>query len=136
VKWCVSQVKGIRRLQESKQIRWLEFFKSFSNKEKAGDLKALHKRHGDCRNRTSDLVHAKHTRYQLRQTPRSTRCALLQLIILVLFSMASMSPTMALNHKRWPTEDSAARNRCKLLSQTMPERQIMAGDEVFAKIFG
>ena len=29
-------------------------------------------KNGDCRNRTGDLVHAKHTRYQLRQIPENS----------------------------------------------------------------
>eukprot|EP00536_Pseudo-nitzschia_multiseries_P000178 jgi/Psemu1/299889/fgenesh1_kg.3_\ len=42
---------------------------SESGREEKDNFKS---KRGDCRNRTGDLVHAKHTRYQLRQTPLDT----------------------------------------------------------------
>ena len=44
--------------------------------------KTLRYKNGDYRNRTGDLVHAKHTRYQLRQIPMSSTARTINIIII------------------------------------------------------
>ena len=72
------------------------------------------KRVGHCRNRTSDLVHAKHTRYQLRQAPGLSQMHRHTIIFEIFSQHLQLLPLLPLLRLRTPNHTASRTHRTNL----------------------